>query len=407
MPTVTVLGAHGQSVSLSYDTAATAAIAAHLAQAINAGVTAGTLLPAVDTDGPPPSVPAGKSGEFVQTQNGPTFLPPGYTAYVDAAQQALVFGSGAAGESILVGSGDLTFIAAAGSGTIAGGGGTDRILIGAGDHGAWNIALGGGNDAVFALGSGNDTIAAGGGENQIALGAGKDVVVSTGQDAIAMGNGAATIDASAARGDLVQGGNGALLFVAGAGNATILGGDGAVTFLGGSGNAVVHGGSDGANLLIAGTGAATLYGAGKGDQLFASGSHGQELVAGAGNETLNAALSSGNDTLAAGSGNATMVGGIGHEVFLFTKGEAGGHDLVMNFTAGDKIDLSGYGPHAVAQALASQTLKDGSVTITLGDHTKVTFSGVTSLSASNFLGGGSGGGDHGHEHGHGGWFGHG
>ena len=54
MSTVTVLGAHSQIFTLTYDTAANAALARQLAAAISAGVKDGTLLPAVDTDGPPP-----------------------------------------------------------------------------------------------------------------------------------------------------------------------------------------------------------------------------------------------------------------------------------------------------------------------------------------------------------------
>ena len=81
MSTVTVLGAHSQIFTLTYDTAANAALARLLAAAITAGVKDGTLLPAVDTDGPPPTLPSGAAGQFVQTNNGATFLTPGYRAF--------------------------------------------------------------------------------------------------------------------------------------------------------------------------------------------------------------------------------------------------------------------------------------------------------------------------------------
>jgi Ca2+-binding RTX toxin-like protein len=163
------------------------------------------------------------------------------------------------------------------------------------------------------------------------------------------------------------------------------------------------GGSDGNNLLIADVGKATLVGGGGGDTLFAAGSQAQLLRAAGGNETLFAGFASGddtlqagsghdslvaglgNDTLQAGTGSATMVGGFGKDIFAFIKGEAGGTDLVQNFLDGDKIDLIGYGPHAVADALKTQKVVDGSVTITLSDHTKITFAGVTSLTRGDFV----------------------
>jgi hypothetical protein len=71
-------------------------------------------------------------------------------------------------------------------------------------------------------------------------------------------------------------------------------------------------------------------------------------------------------------------------VFTFIKGQAGGTDLVQGFNSSDKIALDGYGGGAVNDALKSQTMSAGSVTITLDDHTKVTFADVSSLTKSNF-----------------------
>ena len=72
MSIVTVVGAHGQIVSLSFDTDANAALARKLAAAITAGVRNGSIAPAVDTDGPPPPLAPGATGEFVQTNDGLT-----------------------------------------------------------------------------------------------------------------------------------------------------------------------------------------------------------------------------------------------------------------------------------------------------------------------------------------------
>src|SRR5215472_4826637 len=137
MSTVTVLGAHNQTFTLTYDTAANAALARQLAAAITAGVENGTLLPAVDTDGPPPTLPSGAAGQFVQTNTGATFLTTGYKAFVDIAPQSVVFGSGDVDESVLSSIGQMVFNATGGSGTVVAGGGDNRVVIPGSDSGSW------------------------------------------------------------------------------------------------------------------------------------------------------------------------------------------------------------------------------------------------------------------------------
>src|SRR5689334_16449934 len=112
MPSATVTGAHGQTVTLNFDSNANAALASRLAAAITAGVQNGST--AVDTDGPPPALPPGKTGEFVQTQTGSTILPHGYKAFVDTAPNSIVFGSGGKDETVLSSTGNLDFIATGG-----------------------------------------------------------------------------------------------------------------------------------------------------------------------------------------------------------------------------------------------------------------------------------------------------
>ncbi len=431
MAIVTVAGAHGQTVALKFDTQANAVLAQKLAAAITAGVQGGTILPAVDTDGPPPTLPGGATGEFVQTKDGLTILPHGYKAVVDTANQAVIFGSGDNGESVLSSIGNLTFIATGGSGTVAAGGGNNRIVIPGTDKGDWSINTGTGNDVILATGAGNDTINPGGGDNSIQLGGGKDVIQSTGNDTILGGSGSETIAAFGQHSDLIYGNSSNIYFVGTEGSTTIFGGSGSDTFFGGSGPDLIYGGSGGNNFLFAGTGKATLFGGGNGDQLFANGSQDQALHAGAGNETLFGGFASGADTFyggsghdvitigsadtfVAGTGTATVTAGLGSDRFVFTDGEAGGKATITGFTQGsDKIDLQGYGKDEVAKALASQDKSGGSDSITLSDHTKITFVGINSLTASDFVvTGGTGGGDHGggdhgggdddHGHGHGG-----
>ena len=400
MPSVTVTGANDKTSTLSFDTNANAVLAQQLASAITAGVRSGSILAVADTGGRPPPLPPGTTGALFRSANGLTILPPGYKAVVDTASNSVIFGSGDAGESVLLGKGNTTFFAsgALGSGTVVAGGGANRIVVPGSVAGDWSINTGNGDDTVLASGSGNDTISAGGGHNAIQLGAGSDVVQSTGDDTVNAGNGAETVAALGTASDLVFGNASQLLFVATGGSATVFGGTGSDTFFGGSGPDLVRGGTAGDNFLFAGTGAATLFGGGDGDQLFAAGNQGQALHAGAGNETLFGGFASGSDTFYGGSGSAAITAGNGSNRFVFVDGEAGGSATIDGFIKGrDQIDLQGYGNNQVTQALKSQTGTGASHTITLSDHTTITFAGVGSLAASDFsttpgaAGGGSGG----------------
>jgi Ca2+-binding RTX toxin-like protein len=407
MFTVTVAGAHGHTVTLNYDSAANAALAQQLADAITAGVHNGTILPAIDTDGPPPTVPSGKTGEWVQSKDGFTILPHGYEAVVNTAHDAIIFGSGDAGESILSSKDNLNFFATGGSGTVAAGGGNNRIVIPGNDPGNWSINTGNGDDVILAMGAGNDTINAGGGRNAITLGDGNDIVTTTGDDTVVAGSGHETIGAVGRHAsDVVYGNGSTLYFITTDGAATVYGGTGTDTFFGGNGPDLVYGGSGGNNFLMAGMGTATLFGGGSGDQLYAMGGEGQALHAGAGNETLSGAFSWGADTFHGSGGATSIIGGSGHDTFVFTDGEAGGSATIQGFSHGsDVVDLQDYGKNAVSDALKSQHKEGGNDTITLADHTMITFIGVSNLTKSDFITSGDDG-DHGHggggDHGHGG-----
>ncbi len=255
MSSVTVAGAHGTVVTLSYDSAANAQLAQQLAGAITAGVKAGTIIPADSKNGPPPPVPGGKTGEFVQSTGGVTHLTHGYDDVVITSPNATVYGSGDPNEVVL---GDMTFIATGGSGTVVAGGGKDLISISG--SGNWLIDTGNGNDTIRATGGGNDTISVGTGKNSIVLGSGNDVVTTSGTASILAGSGHATITALGNGPDVVTLGSGSLTFIGGAGAVTIFRGSGSDTFTGGTGNAQVYGGTAGHNLLVAGTGLTTLFG---------------------------------------------------------------------------------------------------------------------------------------------------
>jgi Ca2+-binding RTX toxin-like protein len=406
---VTVQGSSHQDITLGFDSNSNLALAEQITASINAGIKSGSIVTATDTDGTPPPVPSGASGALVQTQVGLAILPAGYTIdIVTKPGPAVVFGNGAAGETILSDvNTDLTFLATSGSGTVVAGGGNNRLSVGGSAN--WSLYTGGGTDIIAALGTVNATIGAGDGGNSILLGAGSDLILSTGKDTVVGGSGTATIDASSAHSDFVQGNNLQLLFVGGAGGATILGGNGSDTYIGSAGHTnkqLIEGGSGGNNFLFAGDGAATLVGGGNHDQLFAYGSSGQLLIAGLGNETLSAAFSSGNDTLRAasghdllqggsgsdtfvgGSGRATVTAGSGGQLFDFINHSAGGTELVQGIfdPTSIKIGLDGYGGGEVSEALSNQKVVNGSLTVGLSDGTKITFQDVTSLiNKSNFV----------------------
>jgi Ca2+-binding RTX toxin-like protein len=396
MATVTVSGSHGQTVTLNFDTNANAALAGQLAAAITAGVEIGSIVP-VDRAGiSPPPLDPGKTGELVQQTDGLTNLRPGYKAVVNTANEAVIFGSGDADESVLSSTGNLSFFATGGSGTVVAGGGNNRIVIPGDDNGDWSINTGNGDDTVLALGGGDDSIAAGGGRNAIELGSGKSAVQTTGDDTVNASSGSETIAAFGTGQDLIYGHSSQLFYVGNSGtSATVFGGTGSDTFFGGGGPDLVYGGTGGNNYLFAGAGQATLFGGGNGDQLYAAGGQAQVLHAGSGTETLSTKFAFGQDTVFTGTGSYDVTAGQGDDTFVFASTLGGGSSTITGFGLGvDKIDLQGYGKNEAANALRHQQTDGTSSTIKLSDNTTITFAGISSLTAGDFIttGGGSGGG---------------
>jgi hypothetical protein len=79
-----------------------------------------------------------------------------------------------------------------------------------------------------------------------------------------------------------------------------------------------------------------------------------------------------------------MTGGGGIDVFSFVSGQAGGQDVITDFSSQDFVNLVGYGSGEVANALNSAVVSGGSTTVQLSDATKITFLNFTNLNQNNF-----------------------
>lgn len=373
MPSQTVAGPGGSTITINYGSGANSAQMAQFAGSVSSFISS-------QSSGDLQSF----SGTNVnQTVTGTAaFIDPG-SFILSADTQAVVIennttntitGGGNAALTILSGEGALTYTGPSGNTTVVAGGGGNNIDF---QSGLSNAAyLNSGSNTVISD-SGNATISAGTGSNLIVVGSGTADIISTGSDTVIAGSGSDTINVEGLNGqpgssnDLVYGGTARLLFVNGSGASTVYGQYGASdTMYAGAGGGIYVGGSGGNNALVGGSGAATLYGGGAGDTLYA-GTGNNALVAGNGPETL-----------VAGSGNDTMAGGSGPDLFSFYNGQTGGADVVNNFnTSEDSITVQSYS----ADVLSTASISNGSETLTLSDGTTVTFNGVTNISGTNFV----------------------
>ena len=90
--------------------------------------------------------------------------------------------------------------------------------------------------------------------------------------------------------------------------------------------------------------------------------------------------------LFAGSGGTTLQGGSAATDFVFRQGMAGGQVAVTGWNPGlDNILLQSYPAGEATSALAGASHSGGNTLLTLSDGTAITFVGVNTLSAANFL----------------------
>ncbi|HET9018697.1 MAG TPA: hypothetical protein VFN46_03875, partial [Acetobacteraceae bacterium] len=148
----------------------------------------------------------------------------------------------------------------------------------------------------------------------------------------------------------------------------------ATTLFGGGNNDLLVGESGVRDLLVAGRGNETLIGMGNGNTT---------LVGGSGADSMQGGF--GRNTFVAGSGGGTMAGGVAGNLYEFLDDHSHGHFVVTDFVQGmDRIKLAGTDGRQVNRILAHQVDAGGNVTLTLDDHTTVTFQNVTHLDRSSF-----------------------
>ena len=282
----------------------------------------------------------------------------GDTLVGGSGQSTLQFATGAT-NGLLFGGTSTAVLSDAGSGdTLVGSNATTSVTL-AGSDATFFAGIG----TVSATDSGrNDTIAA--------LGA-HVAVTSSGSGLVLFGGSGPLAFTGGAHGATI---------VAGSGTASITGGSGGVTLFGGAGGAIDYSGSAGGLFYLAGSGNETLDASKSTTSNIMYGGSGPDSIIG------GQGAGQGSDTMVAGSGNDTLVGNAndsGQDMFVFfsADGKAAPQDVVQNYTAGDEVLLAGYGATAAATALANASTNDGSVTLTLSDHTTITFADVASVSS--------------------------
>jgi Ca2+-binding RTX toxin-like protein len=250
------------------------------------------------------------------------------------------------------------------------------------------IDAGAGNDIVYGR-EGNDTIYGGDGNDHIVGGAGNDILFGgpgndtlfggAGNDAL-FGEGGNDILYGEDGNDLILGGDGDDFASGGQGNDTIMGGAGNDDLRGGEGNDTIDG-DDGNDTIAGGGGNDRIDGGDGNDVIVLSVDGGHDIITGgSGNDTLdlsqivfdenvdlpdgiveicdgqtaqifeieNVRGGHGRDRLVADAHVNIMEGGDGDDTFVFRdlaslKNDGAPRDHIVDFSVGDKLDLSRVG----------------------------------------------------------------
>ena len=225
-----------------------------------------------------------------------------------------------------------------GSDRIYGGYEDDQLYGGAGDDQLYGEQ----DDDLLMGGDGNDRLDGGIGADTMAGGAGNDVYyVTLGDDGAVEDLIDESSETNGAGTDTIYIPFQVEAYVAPVGVEIIRmnAGFGDTTVTGNASNNGLYGNA-GDNLLDGGAGTDTLSG----------GAGADTLAGGTGTDNLNGGT--GNDTLTGGTGTDTLTGGSGDDVFDFNSGELGTTtataDVITDFTATDRIDLSSIDANAAA-----------------------------------------------------------
>ena len=281
----------------------------------------------------------------------------------------------AGGNTNLLGtSGNETIVTNSGATTVDGGGGSDTIsaggqstsIVGGSGHLLVNVTSG---SVSLSGGTGNATVTGGTGDLLIGGSAGSNTLTGGGGGAI-WGGGA---------GDRLFGGVGDLIGAAASGNTTLVGSAGNVlvdrdhTLAFTGSNVDIFGAQSGSDVVV-GTGDFTAVGRG-----------GQTTVFG-GTDTGTTWAGASHVTDVAGTGRGTLVAGSSESVLWINQVAGAQTVLGVNGAGGGSVDIVGFRPgtDSVSTAgyatAATQSVSNGSLTLTLADHTSITFLSLISLS---------------------------
>ena len=226
-------------------------------------------------------------------------------------------------------------------------GDNNRNLIG-GENGADTLAGNGGDDALNGE-NGNDILDGGDGNDRLVGGAGADTIHGgTGNDSIDAGADNDTVFGDDGNDDL-YGGAGDDQLDGGDGNDILEGSAGADVLTGGAGIDTASYASSAAGVTVSLASGTGLGGDAQGDTLTGienlSGSAQNDVLTG--NENANSLSGgAGDDVLTGGGGRDLLKGGAGNDSFAYTSIDdstvaAAGKDVIIDFSTGDHIDLSG------------------------------------------------------------------
>jgi len=249
-----------------------------------------------------------------------------------------------------------------GSGNVRAGTASADVLLGTGGH---DSIIGLAGDDVLVGDGGDDAISAGDGADFVEGGAGRDVINGgDGDDHIFAGGGNDAVFGDAGA-DRIFGEGGDDVITAGAGDDTVFGGAGHDLFIAqaGDGNDTYHGddlggGGGGDTLDLSAISANLTVDLGNG--LLGRGS---AVSSQSGNDTLwsieHVATGSGDDVITASRAVNVIEGGAGEDIFRFPDIESADGDTILDFEAGDRLDLTGIDADAGAAGNQSFTLVSG------------------------------------------------